>query len=57
MMSETLKSEGSGEVTQGRAWLEMTGGDFGRPVLPVQQSLFAEPDGFGTLDLFDTAGE
>lgn len=56
-MSTPSEGGNASEAPQGRVWAEMTAGDFGRPVQPVQGALFAEPDEFGTLDLFDSAGE
>ena len=38
-------------------WTDMTLVDFGGEAEAVQGSLFPEPDGCGTLDLFDTGAE
>lgn len=49
----------SRQAAQGEqlSWLEMSAEDFGDAPQAVQGALFQAPDAFGTLDLFDTAGE
>lgn len=56
-MMENRQETAEGSQGEQLSWPAMTAADFGAAPRPVQGALFQEPDEYGTLDLFDTAGE